>query len=138
LAATKGRHPVVLAGLVEENPGGLPFMTQAVVNDGKLIGCYRKNTIVDEDNLYLTPGEAVPVFLGADTTFGIAICSDMGSEGVFAACSQQGARIAFELAAPRLLGEQATRNWESSFRMWEGACLDKLTAYSKKYGMWGL
>jgi predicted amidohydrolase len=136
MAVTRSRRPVVLAGFVEQNPGGLPFMTQAVVNDGKIIGRYRKNTIVDEDALYLAPGETVPVFRSGETTFGIAICSDIGNENVFADCARQGARIVFELAAPGLFGEQVARNWESGFRWWEGVCLEKLTEYSKKFGIW--
>ena len=136
LALTEGRHPVVLAGFIEANPGGLPFVAQAVVNNGKLVGCYRKNTIVDDDVLYLTPGKAVPVFRVRDTTFGIAICSDIGNEGIFAACARQGASIVFGLAAPGLLGEQSTRNWEAGFRWWEGVCLEKLGAYSREFGIW--
>ncbi|OGO40387.1 MAG: hypothetical protein A2147_06305 [Chloroflexi bacterium RBG_16_57_8] len=136
LAVTKGRHLVVLAGFIEENRCGLPFVAQAVISDGNLVGCYRKNTIVDDDTTYLAAGETVPVFRCGTSRFGIAICSDIGNEDVFAACARQGAKIVFELAAPGLYGEQATRNRESGFRWWEGVCLEKLTAYSRKYGIW--
>jgi hypothetical protein len=50
------------------------------------------------------------------------ICADIGNEQIFAECARQGAQIVFELAAPGLYGEQATRNWQSGFAWWEGEC----------------
>jgi predicted amidohydrolase len=41
---TQGHRPIVLAGLIEKNPAGKPFITQLVVSDGKIIGLYRKKS----------------------------------------------------------------------------------------------
>ncbi len=136
LNMTSGRQVTVLAGLIEHNPAGRPFITQVAIRDGKLIGCYRKKTIKDEEKAWFTPGDSVPVFTHDGLTFGIAICSDIGNEAVFAACARQGAQIVFELAAPGLYGEQADRNWRSGFEWWEGECQKYLEGYAKKYGIW--
>jgi len=42
----------------------------------------------------------------------------------------------FELAAPGLFGDQATRNWQSGYAWWEGECREKLGRYARTYGLW--
>ena len=66
----------------------------------------------------------------------MAICADIENETVFAECSQQGAKIVFELAAPGLYGEQVTRNWETGYAWWEGECQKYLSRYAREYGFW--
>ena len=136
LAMTEGREITVLAGLIEENSSGKPFITQVVIRNGQLIGSYRKKTIKDEENEWFSPGETVPVFTHDALDFGIAICSDIGNEEVFAECARQGAQIVFELAAPGLHGEQESRNWQSGFEWWERECCKHLIGYAQKYGIW--
>jgi predicted amidohydrolase len=126
----------VLAGLIEENPGQKPFITQMAIRNGELLDRYRKVTIKDEEAEWFSPGETVPVFTHGNLTFGISICADIGNEAVFATCARQGASIVFELAAPGLYGEQETRNWKSGFEWWEGECQKFLSAYTKTYGCW--
>jgi len=86
LAMTRDQPTTLLAGLVEANPFGKPFITQIVARDGQLWGFYRKVTIKDEEADWFSPGEAVPVFTHGDLTFGVAICADVGNREVFAAC----------------------------------------------------
>lgn len=136
LDMTKGLSLIVLAGLIEENPKGKPYITQIVMCDGQLLGWYRKKTIEDEEEEWFSFGETVPVFRHGDLTFGLAICADIDNETVFAECVRQGARMVFELAAPGLYGEQATRNWRSGFEWWEGECRKYLSRYAPKYGIW--
>jgi len=136
LRMTRGRKPTVLAGLIEKNPGGKPYITQAVIRDGKLAGYYRKQTNKDEDAEWFASGNTIKVFTHDNLSFGIAICADIGKEEIFAEYARQGAQIIFELAAPGLYGEQATRNWRAGFEWWEGECRKQLEGYSKKYGIW--
>lgn len=136
LKMTEGRKFSVLAGLIEKNSTGRLFITQIVIRDGKLSGFYRKITLKDEEAEWFSPGEAVTVFKHDDLTFGVSICADIDSEEIFAKCAGQGAQIVFELAAPGLYGEQATRNWRSGYEWWEGECLKYLPGYAKKYGIW--
>ena len=136
LRMTRGRKATVLAGLIEENPDGKPFITQVVIRDGQLMGYYRKRTIKDEEKEWFSPGETAAVFPHDNLTFGIALCSDIANEEVFSDCAQQGVQIIFELAAPGLEGDQAERNWRSGFQWWEGECQERLAAYAQKHGVW--
>lgn len=127
---------MVLVGLIEKNPQGKPFITHLVIRQGVLLGRYRKITIEDEEVEWFSPGETVLTFPLGGLTCGLAICADIGNEMVFAACQRQGAQIVFELAAPGLYGEQATRNWASGYEWWEGECLNYLGRYARDYGLW--
>jgi len=62
LEMTVGMKMTVLAGLIEANPGGKPFITQIVAYDGRLVGTYRKVTIKGEEVEWFSPGSEVPVF----------------------------------------------------------------------------
>jgi NAD+ synthase (glutamine-hydrolysing) len=134
-AAIEGRNPVVLAGFIEHNSAGPPFITQAVIRDGALVGYHRKNAGVFEDEPWFASGDNARAFHHEDITFGISICAEIMEEDTFAGCSRQEANIVFELAASGLYGKQEGRNWESGFRWWEGVCLEKLGEYSRKYGI---
>lgn len=136
LKITEGRQSTVLAGLIEENPAGKPFITHIVVRDGKLLGYHHKIHFVDIDESWSTPGTEIRVFDHNGLTFGIAICSEISDEHIFAEYARQGAEIVFELAAPGLYGEQATRDWRAGYEWWEGECLKYLPGYAKKYGIW--
>lgn len=126
----------VLAGLIEENPHGKPYITQVVCRQGNLLGFYRKVTIKDDEAAWFDPGDKLPVFTHDGLTFGISICADIGNAEVFTACARQGAQIIFELAAPGLYGEQETRNWQNGFAWWEGECQKLLGSYARQFGCW--
>jgi len=136
LATTRDQPTTVLAGLVEANPSGKPFITHIIVRDGQLLGYYRKVTIKGEEAEWFSPGDSVPVFTHRDLTFGVSICADVGNGEIFAACARQGARIVFELAAPGLYGDRATRDWRSGFEWWQDKCQKHLSEYARDTGMW--
>jgi predicted amidohydrolase len=136
LELTQGNPATVLAGVIEENPLKKPFITQLAARDGKLLGPYRKINIKDDEEMWFSPGEETPIFRHRPVTFGMAICADIGKETVFAAGARQRAKIVFELAAPGLYGEQATRDWQSGFNWWKGECGKYLSYYAKKYKYW--
>lgn len=136
LERTKGFPGLVLAGLIEHNPAGKPFITQVAASQGRILGFFRKVTIIDEEVEWFSPGESVPVFRWGEMTFGIAICADIHNQKVFAVCKRQGAQIVFELAAPGLYGEQATRNWQSGYDWWERECRQYLGGYAREHGLW--
>lgn len=131
VATTNGRTVTAVAGIVERNPDGKPFITQIVASSGRLAGVYRKNTVVDEEADWFSPGEGVPVFEHRGVAFGISICADIDNAAVFAACAEQGARFVLECAAPGLYGEQATRNWQTGFDWWREKCADQLGGYAR-------
>jgi len=142
LSLTRGSPVTVLAGLIERNQGqaggtaGKPFITQVAARNGRLIAIYRKLTIVDEEADWFSPGDAVAVFRQGGLACGMAICADIANEAVFAACARRGARVVFELAAPGLYGEQATRDWRAGFEWWRGECAEKLSRYARAFRLW--
>lgn len=136
LEMTRGKSTSVLAGLIEENPDGKPFITQVVIRDGKLLGFYRKKRIVEEELNWFSPGDPIPIFTHDDVPFGIAICADISDHEVFAECANQGAKIVFEVSAPGLHGDQATRDWQAGFKWWEGECQKYLSRYSQEHHLW--
>jgi predicted amidohydrolase len=132
VAMTAGTSITALAGLVEANPNGKPFITQVVARDGALLNYYRKKTIIDEEEQWFAPGSTVTVFAHPKAMCGLSICADIENPAVFAENAQQGARIIFEAAAPGLYGAQATRNWQSGFDWWRGECQSKLGQYARE------
>lgn len=138
LTATRPYDFTVLAGVIEENPQGKPFVTQLVARAGTLVGVMRKRRNIEQDALFYACGEDIPVFHHDSVTFGISICADMGDALVFSECARQGAQVMFELAAPGLYGEQSQRNWRSGFEWWEGECQRCLSAYARQHHAWML
>lgn len=133
---TEGKLLTALAGIIENNPDGLPFITHIIARNGTLINYYRKMNILDEDNEWFSAGKEFKVFTHDDQKFGIAICSDISMEKIFEECSRMGAKLVFELAAPGLYGERNPRDWKAGYEWWEGACLDILPKYAMKYDIW--
>lgn len=121
-----------IAGLVEANPQGKPFITQIVAHRGTLLGVYRKKTIVEDEVAWFAPGSTAAVFPHPKLVFGIAVCADIGNPDVFAENARLGARIVFEAAAPGLYGPQNTRNWQSGYEWWRNECRNKLGRYARE------
>src|SRR5262249_13296013 len=135
LALTEGGGMTAIAGLVEENPVGKPFITQIVARDGALLASYRKRTIIEEEDEWFAAGTEPAVFAHPLACCGLALCADIESPAVFADAANLGARMVFEAAAPGLYGEQATRDWRSGFDWWRGECTTKLGRYARENGI---
>jgi len=131
VAMTKDIPVTAIAGLVETNPRGKPFITQIVVHEGKLLGVYRKKTIADDEVAWFAPGSTVTVLHHPKVVFGLSICADINNPVVFTENVGLGARIVFEAAAPGLYGEQATRNWQTGYEWWQHECQTKLGQYAR-------
>jgi predicted amidohydrolase len=136
LAMTRGYALTALMGIIEARPGHKPYVTQLVVRNGELLSVYRKQRVVEEDAEWYSVGDGGPVFVHGDWTCGIAICADIAHEPAFAQAAAHGAQVVFELAAPGLYGDMATRNWESGHRWWEGKCQQYLAQWAQRYEIW--
>jgi predicted amidohydrolase len=136
VALTRGYDLTALMGIIEARPGHKPYITQIVARDGELLGVYRKQRVVEEDAEWYSAGDGGPAFAHGVWTCGIAICADIAHEPAFARAAAQGAQIVFELAAPGLYGDMATRDWASGFRWWEGECRQYLAQWTQRYGLW--
>ncbi len=131
VAMTGGTAITAIAGLIEANPQGKPFITQIVAREGRLLTSYRKKTIIDQEVPWFTPGAATTVFAHPRGACGLSVCADIETPAVFSDNAQQGAQIIFEAAAPGLYGAQATRNWQSGYDWWRGECHTKLARYAR-------
>ena len=135
-AMTLGMNVTVLAGLVERNPSGKPFITQVVAQKGRIAGHYRKITIAEDEQERFDPGAEMPVFRHGETPFGLSICADHGSAALFEALAQKGATLILAPSAPGLYGEQATRDWQAGFDWWRGTCARDLGGHARRHGLW--
>lgn len=134
---TKEKKSTILAGLIEKNPAGNPFLTHIVVRDGKITGIYRKRRLGGKpDTERFSRGRETFAFPYQALKYGITICADIAGENIFAEYARQGAQIIFELAAPGLYGEQGTRDWQKGYKWWERVCLRRLGKYAQRYGIW--
>lgn len=132
-----GRYSTcVIAGFVEHNPEGKPYINQFAAHNGELLGFYRKKTIHDGEEEWFSPGDQQPLFSIPGLTFGLSVCADIDDPAIFAEYADKGAVIVLESAAPGLYGEQETRNWSSGFEWWRGNCRDKLGKYAADYGIY--
>lgn len=128
---TKDMHITAIAGIIEGNPYGKPFITQIVAQAGKILGIYRKQTIAEDEVDWFAPGSNLAVFQVPKVRFGVSICADIDTPEIFAEQARLGAQIVFEAAAPGLYGSQATRNWLSGYQWWQNDCLQKLGHYAQ-------
>ena len=129
---SQGHDVTLIAGIVEGNPAGKPFITQLVARRGQLLGYYRKITIEGEEAPLFSPGQAVTTFPDNRPPFGLSICADIGNPAVFSDNARAGAEIIFEAAAPGLYGSQARRNWQSGYNWWLDECATKLGQYARE------
>jgi len=120
-----------IAGLVEANPRGKPFITQVAAREGKILGVYRKQTIAEDEVDWFAPGSTGEVFRHSEVVFGISICADINTPEVFSGYASLGAQIVFEAAAPGLYGPQETRDWQAGYQWWRDECYHKLGRYAR-------
>ncbi len=132
---TRDTAATVIAGIIEDNLAGLPFITQVVARRGDLVGSYRKRNVAPDEVGFFAPGVDAAVFDHDGVRFGLAVCADIDEPKVFADCAAAGARVIFEAAAPGLEGDQATRNWRTGYDWWRGECQSKLGAYAREHGV---
>ena len=115
LVEWSSRHDAaIIAGMIEDNPDGQPFLSQAVIASGKLCGAYRNHTIAEDETGRFTQGETFPMFSHAGVEFGLAICADYANPQVFAEYAGKGAKVVFLSAAPAV-ATQAGRTADEDF-----------------------
>ena len=131
------RNPAaIIVGIVEHNPHGRPFVSQAVIRHGSVGAAYRKIHIVDDEALVFSAGTEVLVHDHDGTGIGVLVCADQGRADLFARCADQEARIVVLPSAPGLFGPQRHRNWRSGYNWWRQTCLDGIGVHSGNLGIW--
>lgn len=128
-------HTTIIAGFVEANPAGRPFITQLVAQDGGVLGYYRKRTVKEEEAEWFNPGDNSALFSHSGIKYGLAICADIDDENTFRDMAKKGAKLVIECAAPGLYGDQNTRSWQEGYDWWKGECFVKLGKYAVDNGI---
>jgi predicted amidohydrolase len=127
---------IIIAGFVEHNSDGKPFITQIAAKDGETACVYRKITIADDEKEWFSPGKNLGIFPYQGINIGLSICADIGNEALFREYAKSEVNIVFESAAPGLYGEQTSRNWQSGFNWWKSECYGKLGKYANDCGVY--
>lgn len=125
----------IIAGLVEDNPSGRPFITQLVAQQGRMVAHYRKMTIKEDEAAWFSPGHEQPLFEIKGIKCGLAICADIDEPRIFKGLAQKGAELVIECAAPGLYGDPKTRDWQDGYDWWKDECFGKLRHYAADNGI---
>jgi len=85
-------HPMLVFGLIERSNDKL-FNTAVVIQQGVLLGKYRKHHLIGTEKGVFSPGSECPIFNLGGLSFGINICNDLN----FSDCAIQVSRQHAEL-----------------------------------------
>lgn len=123
-------------GFIEANPAGKPFITQALAQDGRIIGVYRKRHIVDEEAEWFSPGNETPVFRlklrDGEIMCALAICADSDRPDLFAEAAQKGAQIVFHSSAPGLYTRRTDEAaWQAGYDWYRDHLFERLPQYAR-------
>lgn len=103
---------IVLAGMAEKNPQGMPYASHGVFTPDGDVRIYRKVHTAPPEKKTYAPGESIPVFKTQETTFGIQLCFDAHFPELSSAMTSQGAEILFfPHASPRGNAQEKHRSW---------------------------
>ena len=103
---------IILAGMTQSNPNGLPYASHCVFYpDGKM-AIYHKVHIAPPEKSTFAPGHTIPVFHAMGVTFGIQLCFDAHFPELSAAMTGKGAEVIFiPHASPRGNPEEKHTSW---------------------------
>ncbi len=109
---SKAEDIVVLAGMAEENPQGMPYASHCVfIPDGRVL-TYRKVHIAPPEKKTYAPGDDIPVFTIDAIHFGVQLCYDAHFPELSAAMTAKGAEVLFiPHASPRGNAEEKHHSW---------------------------
>jgi predicted amidohydrolase len=114
----------IIVGLIEKDNEGL-YNTAAVIQQGRLLGAYRKVHLFERN---FQPGEIYPAFAVGGLKFGVNICYDARFTEGPAELVTQGAKIIFYPLNNRLPHEKAV-NYRDKH-------IPNLVARAKRSGCW--
>lgn len=132
---TKNKDIIAVAGFIEKNDNGKPFISQAVAASGELMGIYRKRNTAPNEKKWFAKASNTPIFKARNKIkFGISICADIKKEESFRDAALLGAKIVFHASAPGLYGKRRKTHddWMRGYRWWQKECYKYLAQYAKK------
>ncbi len=103
---------IILAGMAEHNPKGLPFACHCVFTPDGLIKTYRKLHIAPPEKGTYSPGNQIPIFEVQGLCFGIQLCYDAHFPELASVMTAKGAEVLFiPHASPRGNAEEKHQSW---------------------------
>ncbi|HUS13687.1 MAG TPA: carbon-nitrogen hydrolase family protein, partial [Chloroflexia bacterium] len=109
--------------------------------DGRILGVYRKNHVVDEEAEWFSPGTTQPVFTlplpGGAVPCALAVCADSDRPDLFATFAERGARVVFHSSAPGLYTRRTDpAGWQDGYDWYRGYLAERLPAAALANGLW--
>jgi N-carbamoylputrescine amidase len=103
---------VLMCGLAEHNPKGLPYAAHCVFTPEGDIQIYRKLHIAPPEKTTFSPGNRVRIFRAKGTCFGIQLCYDAHFPELTSIMTRKGAEVLFvPHASPRGTAEEKHQSW---------------------------
>ncbi|MFZ1985244.1 MAG: nitrilase-related carbon-nitrogen hydrolase [Desulfatitalea sp.] len=103
---------IILAGLAEHNPQGLPFASHLVFWPDGRTQVYRKLHLAPNEKPFFSAGDAVPLFAAPQAVFGIQLCYDGHFPELATTMTARGAQILFmPHASPRGDAQTKHQSW---------------------------
>jgi predicted amidohydrolase len=103
---------IVMAGMVEVQQEGRPFITQVVAGPGGLLGLYRKTHLSPPEKEDYIEGDSLNIFREGDLKFGLELCYESHFPEISTVLSLKGAEILFmPHASPRGKPEEKMKSW---------------------------
>jgi predicted amidohydrolase len=109
LARLRGVQQLLVIGLIELD-GGAYFNSALVIDQGQIVGQYRKTFLMKGESLF-TAGDAFPTFICRGVRFGINICSDTRVPAAAAARAAAGARLLL-VPAQNMMRRETALHWQ--------------------------
>jgi predicted amidohydrolase len=140
-AALTAEHGIAAsAGFIEASPGGKPFITQVLAQDGRVVGVYRKVNLGEGEPELYQPGSDAPVFplhtREGEVTCALAICADDDGPQLFADYARQGAQVVFHSSAPGLYGRRTDeQSWRNGYNWYKGRLAERLPLYAREHSL---
>lgn len=101
---------VLVFGVSEKKSGKL-YNSAVVVNQGEIVGVYRKTHLIDPNELFYTPGSEYPIFEINGLKYGINICFDGQFPEAAKAVADQGAQLLL-VPAQNMLKRETAEYWK--------------------------
>ena len=136
LAAATARLGVAALVGVAESCGADVYITQVLIERGRLVAHHRKHTLGEDEEGYCAGADVVALRVG-ETPIGIAICAESAVDPPFDAAAAAGASVVFQCSAPGLYGRRIDEDgWRTGFDWWSGAALTDAARHARRHGLW--
>lgn len=102
---------IILAGFIEENPNGMPYIAHLIADPSRQLELYRKSHLGESELDYFSPGDSLPVFKTDKASIGIQICWETHFPEISRVMALEGVDIIFTPFASPIAGQRRKDIW---------------------------